>query len=83
MNNEPQSSHSPTCAVFCLNDKRTDIHHSCWCAEGTLIYRQFGKRHPKWRTLPPEEWLTTSDGRAWHAQMQQRTPAAATSGDTR
>lgn len=82
------AQHSSTCAVFCVCDaapaviagdkaQLDEVRHSCWCPEGALTYRQFSRLHPKWRTLRPEEWLTTADGRAWHSDMQQRSPQEA------
>ena len=70
--------HSSRCAVFCVCEAAADRgaacarHHSCWCPEGALSFRQFRKLHPKWDGLPAEKWLATPDGRAWHADMLQR-----------
>jgi hypothetical protein len=43
--------------------------HARWCAQGGLSYAQFGVQHPGWLTLAWDEWLDTSDGSAWQAEM--------------
>ena len=79
--------HMSTCDVFCVcnaapevlagNTAQLDeVRHSCWCADGALTFNQFSQLHPKWRTLPPAEWLASPDGRAWDADMQHRSTAS-------
>jgi hypothetical protein len=77
--------HHQMCTLYCTNwdPDLDDAHeipdpfeingcqdiHACWCAEGGLSCAQFGAQHPSWLTLAWDEWLDTSDGSAWQAEM--------------